>query len=199
MMEKAKFRMTNKQARFAVLSGIVLFLLLFIDLFTKAWAAAENVQQSDYFLGFIRLYYTTNEGMAYSLFEDNPTAMTVITVMTVFLIIGIGAIFFTLFKDNPPAQMCLAIVESGAIGNLVDRLYFGYVRDFLDISPIGFGYCNPADWCISLGAVALVFIILFIGPSSLFPLTKKWREEAKRLDEEKKKAKKAKKANKAQQ
>ena len=198
MMEKAKYRMTNKQARFAVLSGLVLFLLLFVDLFTKAWAAAEDVQQSDYFLGIIRLYYTTNEGMAYSLFANNPTAMTVITVLTVFLIIGIGVIFFTLFKGNPPAQMCLAIIESGAIGNLVDRLYFGYVRDFLDISPIGFGYCNPADWCISLGAVALVFIILFIGPSSLFPLTKEWREEAKRLDEEKKKAKKAKKANKAQ-
>ena len=215
MMKKPKYRMTNKQARFAVLSGIVLLLLLFIDQITKAWsagaaadiagsqAAADKLAQgsgvvlSNWLLGIIRLKYIINEGMAYSLFSDNPTAMVVITVLTVFMIIGIGVIFFTLFKGNPPAQMCLAIIESGAIGNLIDRLYFGYVRDFLDISPIGFGTCNPADWCISLGAVALVFIILFIGPTSLFPLTKKWREEAKRMDEEKKKAKNEKKTKQA--
>ena len=196
MMEKGKFRLTNKQARFAVLAGIVMLVLLFVDQITKAWAAAENVGQSDYFLGIIRLYYTTNAGMAYSLFASNYTAMVVITILTVFLIIGIGVAFFTVFKDNMPAQMCLAVIESGAIGNLIDRLYFHYVRDFLDISPLHFGNCNPADWCISLGAVALVFIILFIGPTSLFPLTKKWREEAKRMEEEKKKKKRAKKAGK---
>ena len=189
-MKKSKFRMTNKQARYAALAGIVCLLLLLIDQLTKAWAAAGFVRQSDYFLGLNRVSYAENHGMAYGIFDDNRAAMIAITVLTVFMIIGIVIIFFTLFKKNKPAQMCLAIIEAGAIGNLIDRLYFGFVRDFLDMHPMGFGVCNPADWCISLGALALVIVILFIGPTSMFPLTRKWREEAKRLDEQKKKEKK---------
>ena len=190
-MKKLSFRMTNKQVRFALLAGIVFLVLLFIDQFTKAWAAAELVNQKKYFLGIIKLTYTVNSGMAFSFFAQNETAMVIVTVLTVIMMAGIAVLFLTLFKTNPPAQMCLAVIEAGAIGNLIDRLYFGSVRDFLDLDPIGFAVCNPADWCISLGAVALVFIILFIGPTSLFPLTKKWREEAKRLEAEKKKKKKS--------
>ena len=202
-MKKLDFRMTNKQARFAALAGIVMLVLLFVDQITKAWAAAaaaeiagsqaladkNGVVLSEFFLGIIRLNYITNEGMAFSFFAQNYVAMIVITVLTVFMIIGIGVVFFTLFKKNLPAQMCLAVIEAGAIGNLIDRLYFRCVRDFLDISPLRFGICNPADFYISLGAVALLFVILFIGPSAMFPLTKKWREESKRLEAEKKKRK----------
>ena len=192
-MNKRDFKLTNKQARFATIAGIVFLLLLLLDQLTKAWAAAEHVSQSEYFLGIIRLHYTENPGMAFSFFADNETAMLIITILTVFMIVGIAVIFFTLFKSNPPAQMCLAIIEAGAVGNLIDRLYLGRVRDFLDLDPMHFGVCNPADFCISLGAVALVIVILFICSSSMFPLTKKWREESKRLDEEKKQKEKEKK------
>lgn len=182
--------MTNRQARYAVIAGLVFLVLLFIDQFTKAWAAAADVNQSEYFLGIIKLTYAENEGMAFSIFSQNRPAMIAITVMTVVMIVAIGALFFTVFKNNAPAQICLAAIEAGAIGNLVDRLYFEHVRDFLDISPLHFGICNPADFYITLGAVALVFVILFIGASSLFPLKKSWREEAKRHEAEKEKKKK---------
>lgn len=192
-MVKSKYRLTNKEARYATIAGIVFLLLLFVDQITKAWAEAEQVRDADYFLGIIKLTYTTNPGMAFSWFSQNYAAMVVITILTIFMIIGIAVLFFTLFKKSPPAQMCLAIIEAGAIGNLIDRLYFGHVRDFLDVSPLHFGICNPADFYITLGAVALVFIILFIGPSALFPLTKKWREEAKILEAEREEKKKEKK------
>ena len=197
------FRLTNKQARFAVIAGIVMLVLLFIDQITKAWAAAVaaeiagsqfkadnvGVVLSDWFLGIIRLNYITNPGMAFSWFSDNTAAMVAVTVLTIVMIIGIAVAFFALSKLSAPAQMCLAIIEAGAIGNLIDRLYMGCVRDFLDISPLRFGICNPADFYISLGAVALLIIILFVGPTSMFPATKKWREEAKRIEAEKKKKK----------
>lgn len=189
-MKKLSFRLTEKQVRFVVLAGIVFLILLFVDQITKAAAAAADVNDSEYFLGIIKLTYAENEGMAFSFFSQNRTAMVIITILTVFMIIGIAVIFFTLFKRNPPAQMCLAVIEAGAIGNLIDRLYFEHVRDFLDISPLHFGICNPADFYITLGAVALVFVILCIGPSSLFPLKSSWREEAKRLEAEKEEKKK---------
>lgn len=184
-IEKFKLRLTNREARFATIAGIAFFVLLFIDQITKAAAAAADVHEANFFLGLIRLNYTENEGMAFSLFSQNRTAMIAITILTVFMIIGIAAIFFTIFRKNPPAQICLAVIEAGAIGNLIDRLYFEKVRDFLDISPLHFGVCNPADFYITLGAVALVFVILFIGPFSLFPLKESWKAEAKRLEEKK--------------
>jgi len=185
-----KKKINLKHAYITAAGVLVMLLLLFVDQFTKMLTDGFAVRQGKYFLGIIRIYYTRNPGMAFSWFDDNPTIMIVITVITVFLIAGIGAIYFTLFKKNTPARMCLAVIEAGAIGNLIDRLVLGCVRDFLDVSPLHFGVCNPADFFITFGAVALVFIIMFIGPSAVFPMRKKWREEAKRLEAEKESHKK---------
>lgn len=185
-----KKQFNYKLAKTAAIGGIVMLALLVVDLVTKAWAEASWVR-SNLFLGLVGLTYTQNRGIAFGILSDNPVAMYGITAVTVLMIIGIGVLFFTLFKKNVPAQICLAIIEAGAIGNLIDRLCLvdelgmHYVRDFIDLSRIGFGICNIADFCITLGAVALVFIILFIGRSAVFPLTKKWREEAKKDDEAK--------------
>ena len=119
--------------------------------------------------------------------------MVFITILTVVLSVGIGIAAFTLFKNNRAARIPLAFLEAGALGNLADRLIFGYVRDFLDMSAFrpfawmgwdfNFGVCNVADYFITLGAVALIVVLLFIGPTAAFPLKKSWREEAKRREE----------------
>ena len=101
------------------------------------------------------------------------------------LIVALAALFFTVFKRNTPARITLAVIEAGAIGNLIDRLALGYVRDMVDVSPLGFGVCNFADFFITFGGVALLIIIAFIGKDALFPLTKKWREEAKAEEDRK--------------
>ena len=163
--------------------------LIAVDLITKALAEYYFVHQSDFFLGIVRLWYTTNDGIAFGIASDNPVVMAVVTAFTVVLIIGITVVAFTVFRKNTPARTALAVIIAGAIGNLIDRLCLGTVRDFVDVSPIHFGICNIADFCITFGAVALVFIILFIGPSSAFPITKKWREESKRMEEEKERKK----------
>ena len=123
--------------------------------------------------------------------------MAIITAFTALLIIGIATLFFTVFRKNTPVRICLMVIEAGAIGNLIDRLYFGSVRDFIDVVRMLFipSYtCNVADIYIVFGAIALVFIILFIGPGAVFPLTKKWRAEAKRLEQEKQEKEHKKKA-----
>ncbi len=169
----------------ALVSGIVCLALLFVDLVTKAWAYAVSVQQSSYFLGFIKLNYLPggNTGIAWGMFGSSEAAMVVITVLTALMIVGIAAVFFTVFKKNIPARICLAVIEAGAIGNFVDRVVLGYVRDFVDVSPIGFGICNFADFFITFGAVALFIVLIFVGKDALFPLGK-WRKV--RLEEKEK-------------
>ena len=142
------------------------------------------MHQSSYFLGIIRLWYTSNPGIAFGIFGDNPVAMEVMSYVTIALAVLIAVMFFTIFRNNLPVRVCLAVVEAGALGNIIDRFYLGYVRDFVDVQPLGFGICNIADFFITGGVVAVIICILFIGKDAVFPLTKKWREEAKQEDKE---------------
>ena len=190
--------MKAKHYLFVLGCGLVMLILLSIDLFTKALAhmQGEHGYIGPWFLNFVRLdCFAWNPGMAFGLVGDSPEGMAVITVITAVLIVGIAVMYFTLFKKNTPVRICLMVIEAGAIGNFIDRVCFPEgVRDFIDVVRVWFipSYtCNVADIYIVFGAIALVFCILFIGPRAVWPLTKKWREEAKRLDEEKEQKKKA--------
>lgn len=166
----------------SLVCALICLALLFIDLFSKALAEAYRVFQDGYFLGFVRLNFVKNEGMAFGIFDDNPAAMAVVTVLTVAMIVGIAVLFFTLFKKNVPVRVALAVIEAGALGNLIDRVVLGYVRDFVDVSPIGFGVCNLADFFITFGAVALFLIVLFVGEDAVIPLGRRRKE--KKAEEE---------------
>lgn len=185
MKPKNKNKKTSADKTLVALVGaLVACVLLLIDLLTKAWAKGYNVQTGR-FLGIIGLSYTENPGIAYGLFGGNETAMIIVTALTVVMILAIAAVYFTVFRSNTPVRIVLAIIEAGAVGNLVDRLILGYVRDFIDIQKIGFGVANLADFYIVLGAAVLVFLLLFIGEDALVPLKKEWREKAKEKEAEK--------------
>ena len=170
---------------FACICGIVLLGLLFVDLITKAWAYSALVQQKTFFLKIIRINYLPggNTGIAFGFLGNTEIAMTVVTILTALMIAGLFVLYFTFFKRNRPAQICLAVIAAGAIGNFIDRVVLGYVRDFIDVTPLGFGICNLADFYITFGAVALLIVILFIGKEAVIPLGK-YRKE-KRAEEEK--------------
>lgn len=191
--------MKNVRRAISVLGWAVgVLVLLFIDLLTKMLAqlylkplAPEGVR---FLPGFIELRYLENPAIAFGIGTGNVPFMIFITVLTCILTVAIAILPFTVFKESRAARATLCFIEAGAIGNLVDRLFLGYVRDFLDMSAFrpfawcgwdfNFGVCNVADYFITVGAVVLVFILLFIGPSAAFPLKKSWREEAKRRDRE---------------
>ena len=184
-----------KQVMIALGCGLLFCGLLAVDLGSKALAEwyheAHGLAQSEYFLGFIRLTYAQNYDVAYGIigqiFEDpaqQEIAMQFVLYGTVVLVLLIAAMFFTIFRKNLPVRICLAVVEAGALGNMIDRFVLGYVRDFVDVQPLGFGICNIADFFITGGVVAVIICILFIGKDAVFPLTKKWREEAKQEDKE---------------
>ena len=173
-----------KQIMVALGCALLVCVLLFVDLITKAAAEASTIRQSSYFLGIIRLWYTSNPGIAFGIFGDNPVAMEVMSYVTIVLALLIAVMFFTIFRKNLPVRICLAVVEARALGNIIGRFCLGYVRDFVDVQPVGFGICNIADFFITGGVVAVVICILFIGKDAVFPLTKKSREEAKHEDRE---------------
>jgi signal peptidase II len=136
--------------RLALVSGVVVVL----DLWTKQWATRTLAfQQPVEILGpFLRFTYTRNSGVAFGLGAGLPLPYYL------FSLAAVAAILYLFFKQRvqgPLRQLALALVMGGAIGNLVDRIRFGEVVDFIEI---GYGrwhwpVFNVADSAVTVGVI----------------------------------------------
>jgi signal peptidase II len=109
------------------------------------------------------LTYTQNFGVSFGMLQaDSPLARWGLMALS-----GGIALVFALWMRTAARQMtmtALALVVGGALGNMVDRLRFGYVVDFLDFSGLFFPWIfNVADAAISVGAALLVLDYAFHG------------------------------------
>ena len=165
----------RRDNRFFVVGLLVLFIGIFIDLLTKAIAEYYfGVLGRDTVVlipGFLELDLTYNTGAAFGSFSDNPVLMDVITWLTPCIVLIFLLVAWRLPKIFNPHRFFLCLAASGACGNFFDRVFVSEgVRDFMDISGLGFGVCNFADYFSTLGLVLLIFCILFVGDEALFPL-----------------------------
>ena len=191
-----KFKIDRSSGKKTALCTLIALVLLFFAQITKLLAqyflkdAPYDARRIDIIPGWISLEYMENPAIAFGIGTGNHPFMVAVTVLTAILIVLIIVLVYAVFRKNLPVRMSLAIIEAGAIGNFIDRLCVfdasgqRVVRDFVNLSRFHFGVCNIADFCITLGAVMLIFIILFIGPRAVFPLKKEWREQAKREESE---------------
>ncbi|MGN0536943.1 MAG: signal peptidase II [Acutalibacteraceae bacterium] len=106
------------------------------------------------------LVYTENRGVAFGLFQNTTWLFAIVTV----LIIAFLLFFYQKYKFKSKLIItAMGLVIGGGIGNLIDRIFRGYVIDFLSVSffpPV----CNFADYCVVVGAVILI-LTLFFGKS----------------------------------
>ena len=98
-----------------------------------------------------------NEGAAFSMLSDQRWVfMTFSTVAIIGLLIYL--IFFR--PKSKFVQVTLAMIVGGGIGNMIDRIWLGYVIDFIDFTLINFAVFNIADCFITVGAFALMGYLL---------------------------------------
>ncbi|NNM60392.1 MAG: signal peptidase II [Legionellales bacterium] len=105
-----------------------------------------------------------NTGMAYGFLSDNGNAGK-------WLLIGIavlisGYLWIWIFQSEPYKKLllfALSLILGGALSNMFDRIWMGYVTDFIDfhINTWHFATFNLADSAISIGAVILIFLLVF--------------------------------------
>lgn len=116
--------------------------------------------------GFFYITYTQNTGGAWSLGGDNPAFMTVVIILTfVALAVFMLLLFFPDKRKNLFFIISLSLITGGATGNLVDRLAFGYVRDFLSFYPFGYSFpiFNVADVALVIGVILMVICIILLA------------------------------------
>lgn len=105
------------------------------------------------------LTYSENRGVAFGLFQDGTLffAITTSIVIVVFAIL-----LFKNYKKSKLFSVAAALIIGGGLGNLFERIYLGYVVDYLSLSffpPI----CNFADYCITAGTICLIVYLLFFS------------------------------------
>jgi hypothetical protein len=89
-----------------------------------------------------------------------------IIITIIVLVAGGIAMVKTRHRQSLFLKICLSLIIGGAIGNFIDRVAIGYVRDFLDFSQVYFPWVfNIADMCLVVGAILLgVYVIFFYKP-----------------------------------
>ena len=145
------------------LLGIIVAIIA-LDQWSK-WAikTSFNLYQSEPVIqDLLHFTYVTNDGMAFGL--SFPGGKHILLVMTILLT---GFIIGFLWKEregHPLVKYGLALILSGAIGNLIDRLLYGKVVDFLDLMIGDFHWYifNVADSSVTIG------MVLFIVHSIIF-------------------------------
>jgi len=121
----------------------------FIVLSTLGFERSKNVIPN-----VLNFTLVKNKGAAFSLFTNSTNLLTITSVIASLLLI-------TIILKSPPKSywnfIGLAYLLGGTLGNAIDRLFKGYVLDFLELVPISFPIFNVAD--ISINIAIICFII----------------------------------------
>ena len=108
--------------------------------------------------GFFNLVLVFNKGAAFSLFAQAAGWQT--PLLAAFALAAAVIVSVLILRNPGRGLLCLglALILGGALGNLIDRLRFGHVVDFLDFHALGWHWpaFNVADSAISVGAVILI-------------------------------------------
>ena len=104
---------------------------------------------------FFNITYVRNTGAAFSIFSENTFLVMVISFM---IIMGIILYISKNKPSNKIDKISYSLILGGAIGNFIDRVIYGYVRDFIEIDIFGWDYpiFNLADVFVVVGVILLV-------------------------------------------
>lgn len=144
-----------------MLEGLIIILGLIIDRVTKLWAMGDNVKAGiDVIEGFFTFEYLENRGAAFGIFQNKLFFLTIFTI-----IIVTGIIIF-IIKKKPKhlvLRTSLALIISGALGNLYDRVVYKFVVDFIQVHYKDIYYFptfNVADMLVVVGTFLLAICII---------------------------------------
>ncbi|MEO9169813.1 MAG: signal peptidase II [Candidatus Baltobacteraceae bacterium] len=110
--------------------------------------------------GLVNIWGTQNHHGAFGLFGSNGPLLLVLAV-------AVLVVFWFAFRDHAAnsrlVSVAFGMIVGGAIGNMIDRVHFGYVVDFINFYGIWPNIFNIGDSCITVG-VALLLISSFVSP-----------------------------------
>ena len=117
--------------------------------------------------GLFQLTNVHNTGAAWGMLDGFRWLFIPLTILVAIILLYVLIRFRS--KLTVFSRITLALLFTGAVGNLIDRILLVYVRDFFDITPLfSFPVFNVADSCLSIGCVFLIIDVLFLKEKSMF-------------------------------
>ena len=139
----------------------VLLVAIFADQISKSWASGLSAEQN---FGFIKLILVHNHGAMLGLFSELPAVLRIVTLSTsgIFILCLYSLIQYIIPTKMLGLRLSLSILVGGILGNVLDRIFYGYVIDFISVqigdwhSPIW----NVADLIQWIGYVFMVYALI---------------------------------------
>lgn len=141
---------------------ITIFVLVF-DLITKA--VTDGVVFQDLIKGIVAVESYHNTGASFSIFSGSMVAQIL------FIILGIGVscglVLYSIFSKKQNLNWCffvgVSLMVGGIIGNVIDRIFLGHVRDFISLQFMNFAVFNIADSALCVGVIFLIVWLIFFA------------------------------------
>ncbi|MBE6802168.1 MAG: signal peptidase II [Ruminococcaceae bacterium] len=159
---------------FIVIAVIVSVLLVGADQFFK-FLVVEHLSDGGYFTvieGVLRFRYVENSGAVFGSFSNHTVLLTIFSVLLL-----AGAIFLLVTNKNRAKFMniCLVLMISGGIGNIIDRIRLGYVIDFIEPTFVNFAVFNFADCLITVSAFLIIGYLIYDFIKDVIRVKNKYR------------------------
>ena len=142
---------------------IIILAIFFTDRVTKFYLLnlqAEGIDIDFYIYSFLNIYLVWNSGVGFGIASMEANIYYHV-VTAIIVIVNIGLIYF-LVKTKGGYAYLLALIIGGSLGNLLDRIYYHAVPDFIDLHLANYHWFvfNVADIFITLGIIGLILIEL---------------------------------------
>ena len=144
-----------------------ILLLIGFDQITKYLAVMQLKDKPAFSIinGVLEFNYLENKGAAFGMLQNQKAFFVFVAVVI------LGVIAYVLYKTPDDKKytklhVLLSFIAAGAIGNMIDRIRFDYVVDFIYIVLINFPIFNVADMYVSFATVILVILLLFVYKES---------------------------------
>ena len=145
-----------KKVKKEFLPIIIIIILIMLDQLAKVLISNMLYNNSIFVIkGILKLTYIENTGGAFGIGENSTFIFIIINIIIISILIGF--LIKKISKIDITDIVSISMVISGGIGNLIDRIFRGYVIDYIDITPI-FKYpvFNFADILIVVGVLILI-------------------------------------------
>ncbi|MCL2051914.1 MAG: signal peptidase II [Lachnospiraceae bacterium] len=158
----------NKKAKQIIIDFVLLFLLVFLDQYTK-YLAVMNLKNKPAFSiidGVLEFRYLENVGAAFGMLPNQKFFFVFVAI--VFICVIAFVIWKTPVKKKYLSlHLLLTMISAGAIGNMIDRLRLNYVVDFIYVPIVRlfgqpFPIFNVADMVVTVPTAILIILILFV-------------------------------------
>lgn len=146
-----------------ILSLVAVLVMIGVDQWTKYWAVTQlkPISNTTVIDGFLDFTFVENRGVAFGMLSGKKW---VILLMVAVIVAVLVYYFMTLpkKKEYHMVRAALILILAGAVGNVIDRIFRGYVVDFLEFTFIQWPVFNVADIYVVCGVILLCILMLFV-------------------------------------